>query len=451
MRWYQVARLHPLCRATPFWAACGIAIGVFWSQLGHDFRRSNATSDPAPIKYSGLAAARASVRDNPARIKPAGDLQDCVADDQALEALVVRMLPQWGRFKLQTVAHALRLWGNAAVFDDQTTPHWAGFHRQTPSGQLLQDLLLDDRVFRREAPPGAEPILLRTEYGIAVRYQTPALFEGQLAHPDKLLRICAELGLPSATPVVLRDGEGQVRDLVSESMARVDEGREMEWTAEALTRYVRGGAEWTDRFGRKWTVNRITRVLLEKPKGQGVCFGTHVPYALMCVYRIDEDDRFLTRQNRSEFGAYFVDLSARLQRDQCADGSFSWRWAPNVEEPPDVETNEKRSVSRDKNFGMAVTGHHLEWIALAPPGLRPSRASITRAANFLLQDLAGSDLSAESPDYLPATHAARALCLLKNTPPLEFLARAVKRRGAANKPEASLPRSQVSGTSNGRP
>lgn len=62
---------------------------------------------------------------------------------------------------------------------------------------------------------------------------------------------------------------------------------------------------------------------------------------------------------------------------------------------------------------LRTTGHQLEWMALAPAGLRPSDAALSRAANYLAGQLAEMPLSHSQVFYPPLTHSVRSLLLLK--------------------------------------
>lgn len=423
-RWLATTRGPDACeRRWPLVVAgtCGLALGVLWLAFDrHTTSVHNGIALEVAERQPSLARL---VAERPAALCPAPDLADCVGDLKALRDLITRTVPQWRVFKLQNVAHAFRLWGPSVVFDERRLPHRDGFQLHTPSGKELQDILLNDRIYSRNAPPGAEPILFRTRYGIGVRHN-PGLFEGQLAHVDKLLRICAELGLPSSTALVLRQGGGTIRDIVTESMARIDERQELEWTGEGLARYLLPQARWDDRFGRPWSIDRIARLLLNKPRGAGPCFGTHGACVLMTLYRVDQEQAVLSAEVREQIRGYFRDVSRSLEYGQTGQGSYAWRWAPNVEEPRRARP-EQAGNHPELAFGVAVTGHHLEWIALAPPDLRPSRRSIRRASAFLLETLASQPVNGQSPEYPAVTHAARALCLLVNQPAERILAEAL--------------------------
>jgi|SRR5579875_148173 len=95
------------------------------------------------------------------------------------------------------------------------------------------------------------------------------------------------------------------------------------------------------------------------------------------------------------------------------------RWSPTI------------SISKkdEQLLSLTATGHHLEWVAIAPPDLRPPKAAIAKAIEGVLriwQKPGWFTSVAYSECYLDLTHLARALCLLLgNTDPNALVRRTV--------------------------
>jgi hypothetical protein len=70
---------------------------------------------------------------------------------------------------------------------------------------------------------------------------------------------------------------------------------------------------------------------------------------------------------------------------------------------------------------IRVTGHHLEWIAVAPKELRPSDASVSKAIRFLQETMSRTPGDTYYAYYNLMTHAARALVLFSGREPVEVL------------------------------
>ncbi len=62
---------------------------------------------------------------------------------------------------------------------------------------------------------------------------------------------------------------------------------------------------------------------------------------------------------------------------------------------------------------LLCTGHHLEWISLAPPEFCPTEAAIERAAGFITATLPTHSYGTITASYAPFSHAARSVALLK--------------------------------------
>ncbi|HLQ44090.1 MAG TPA: hypothetical protein VK137_05115, partial [Planctomycetaceae bacterium] len=69
---------------------------------------------------------------------------------------------------------------------------------------------------------------------------------------------------------------------------------------------------------------------------------------------------------------------------------------------------------------VIATGHHLEWLAIAPESLHPPRQQIRQAAAWIIQKtiaLSGSEIL---DNYTFYSHVGNALCLWRKTTPSAF-------------------------------
>ena len=95
-------------------------------------------------------------------------------------------------------------------------------------------------------------------------------------------------------------------------------------------------------------------------------------------------------------------VAVLLSRSQAAEGYWTRRWPYGA-----AAKTDKASLS-DK---ILVTGHHLEWLALAPAEIHPPREQLVRAAQWLAWAMLEVDDAQLAKSYGPFSHAARALCL----------------------------------------
>ena len=101
---------------------------------------------------------------------------------------------------------------------------------------------------------------------------------------------------------------------------------------------------------------------------------------------------------------------------QFPDGHWPPNWPAGraaVENPrPDADFKDVKDV--------IATGHHLEWLAIAPPELHPPRAMVQKAARWLI-DNTTSQPDAEIYDkYTFYSHVGNALALWRKTHPAAF-------------------------------
>lgn len=331
-----------------------------------------------------------------------------ICSDEQLAAVLERVQPPRDMPTTNHLVHALRLWGPAAVFDDA----------HTPSGRAMRDCLLDDRRFQQMAGSQSPPLLFRESDGVFARsYDDGASFQQTSSfHSDDLLATLAESGLSLDTPLHLRDGEGRVADLLTAAMRRFYPDRhEYEWTIIALARYAHPIQPWRNKYGEKIDVETLVKELTDKPPELGPCDGLHRLEALAVLYRIDQQSPALSQRVKRRMLSYMQQASHRLVHAQSVEGYWSSGWS----KPQSKVQSPRSNVSETLHDKLLVTGHHLEWLALAPEEVQPPRETIVRAGQWLAKTLLEMDSKSLLDAYGPYSHAARALCLWKGVEPME--------------------------------
>jgi len=266
--------------------------------------------------------------------------------------------------------------------------------------------------------------------GMATRQ---ALDARAAAHVDDLLAAAAEADLPLSTPIFAGGRAGTLRDLLRGAIARFEIDQELEFTAVALAAYLPPVKSWTNRRGETFTFDDVARKLLEPVTPKQACYGTHVPYALAFLFQIDglfgigEIEPILDPATRRDVVARLRRLSRELEESQDEAGS----WAPRQVRPDWLDDDRELTAFR-------VTGHHIEWIALAPSEARPSRDSVERAARWLYKAVLAQPAAYAyfGTGYNDNTHAARALLLLHHRTAAEFCQRTSEVRRS---PERAMP------------
>jgi hypothetical protein len=331
--------------------------------------------------------------------------------------------PPYDPVNTNVFIHALRLWGPNAVFSDTCSP----------SGEQLLQYFLDDKTFREFNGEKTPPIFERTADGL-IRARS---FDDRFAHrttssyhTDDLLATFAESGVPLDTKVQLRDGQTTVREIADSALQDFHLARhEYEWTAIAYARYIFPTKRWKNKYGETITVDDLVNELIDKPQGVGPCNGLHRLEALVVLYRADEQAHVLTAQTRHKMLACMSQVSELLVQAQTNDGFWTRNWPRGH-----LGRTDEQATVYDK---LLVTGHHLEWLALAPESVQPPRENVVRAARWTVKTILEMDQENLNEHYGPFSHAARALCLWRGKEPNEFWSQRENLSGGRESPESA--------------
>lgn len=346
-------------------------------------------------------------RDTPWVIAPQHN-EPLVASDGELLQVLQRVTPPARPVLTNNYVHALRLWGAEATFDDP----------QTPSGARLRDYFLQDGTFRELAGRRVPPLWERMPDGtLRARFfdDGPQHRNTSSYHTDDLLATLGETGTPLDTPLILRDGQASVRDLLQSSLLDFHLARhEFEWSIISYARYAFPQKRWRNKYGEMIRVDDLVDELVDSPMGVGPCNGLHRLEALVVLYRADEQAHVLSRSTRRKMLQHMAATSALLADAQASEGYWTRHWPRGAAGRTDDE-----ATVYDK---LLVTGHQLEWLALAPAEVHPPRETIVRAARWTLKTILEISPDELRDHYGPFSHAARALCLWRGREPVEIWA-----------------------------
>lgn len=343
-------------------------------------------------------------RNEPLVIAPRFDDPRVVTDEQ-LAAVLDRVKPPAEPIVTNNFVHALRLWGTDADFGDS----------KIPTGRQLRDYFLDDAAFRHLAGDKAPPLFYRGLNGIEVRSFDDRITDRATSshHADDLLATLAESSIPLDTTMHLRDSQAKVSELLETSLSRFHlDQLEYEWTAIAYARYVFPQREWRNKFGQRIDVDQLVDEIISQAPDLGPCNGLHRLEALAVLNRADEQVHALSRRTKLKVLLYMKRASMLLAEAQTADGYWTRQW-PQGKAAASPDTKQGPTL-HDK---LLVTGHHLEWLALAPDEVQPPRETIVRAGQWLARTLVEMDQKQLIEAYGPYSHAARALCLWRSKEP----------------------------------
>jgi hypothetical protein len=366
-------------------------------------------------------------RNEPALIAPTYNEPRLCTDRQLAEVLD-RVKPPGAKpadkntapINTNNMIHALRLWGQDAEFGDPTIP----------SGREMLGYFLDDAVFQKWAGKETPPLFFVGEDGIQPRiFEDNGKYRSTSSyHPDDLLATLAETGTSLDTPLHLRGSEAKVQHLLDDSLRRFYLDRlEFEWSTISYIRYLYPLKQWRNKYGERISVDALVQELLEKAPEAGPCDGLHRLEALVLLHRVDAaaqaagQKSILSKNDRRRILGYMQRVSELLVASQSPEGFWTRQWSQGTPPPePQVaigtKVERKTAAMHDK---LLVTGHQLEWLALAPEQIQPPRENIVRAGQWITRTLLELDHQQLTETYGPYSHAARALCLWRSVKPME--------------------------------
>lgn len=360
-----------------------LAAGVAWSALG-------AARPGFGPRLPRFATAPSEVRSLHA--------EPLVVSDEQLSAVLQKLRPRLNtpQPKINYVDHALRFWGlNDSPADDGCF-----------SGEELRKLLTDDSRFTAAWGPKTRPLLRVRDGGVAIRTQQG---NATASHVDHTLATLAEVGTPLDFPLVSRQGESNVGELLRQAVRTLDVNQpEYEWTVLAVALYAVDGKPWVAADGDRVDFDRLARRLMRQQYVQGVCFGNHRLYTLAALLQLNEQKPLLSSETRAEIVRHLTEATQRLVRSQAPAGHWDGGWSN-----PDAPAREraKESDLDDTARRLLATGHALEWWAIAPSEVQPPRETVVRAGQWLVAQVDRLDDEAIMKNYTFLTHVGRALCL----------------------------------------
>ena len=238
--------------------------------------------------------------------------------------------------------------------------------------------------FRRQYPD-APNLIIRTEWGCAVRFASPDKsritddepIQGE-RHIDQLLATLAEAGVPLEQGIETEWGRTTVAELLESSYKAFVRDQDPVWSLVAYCSYFPKRTKWTNRFGEEISFEMIARGVMARELDDGPCSGTHKQYALTRLLLADETNHILSSNLRLEIQQYLRRCCAALEQSQLPNGSWNFDWAKS-----EAPTSERMETINTTPWLIHVTAHHLEWLCLLPKDLQPPKQMVERAARFV--------------------------------------------------------------------
>jgi hypothetical protein len=155
--------------------------------------------------------------------------------------------------------------------------------------------------------------------------------------------------------------------------------------------------------------------LLDVPLGKGCCAGTHVPYTILTLLRVDEQVPILDPKIRTKAETWLERVAAVLEKTQNEDGTWRRDWG---------DTGQDGFLYGDPVLdNITIVGHHLEWLGLAPERFRISKPMIQKSVIAVVAQIEQQPpLEHRSfKSILPCSHVGVALCQFRQKSATDFV------------------------------
>ncbi|GIX04013.1 MAG: hypothetical protein KatS3mg113_1019 [Planctomycetaceae bacterium] len=339
-----------------------------------------------------------------------------VVSDEELAQVLQRILPRFPREKLRpnVVEHALRTWGAKIDFEDS----------ELLSGPEMVRFLTDHASYITSWGQQIEPLLQDRQPGVTVRWGRE---ECASVHHDHLLACLTEAGLPLDTPVYTPKQRTRLAAILQQAIYdfHVDEA-EVEWSSLAFTLW-QIPQPWRNDQRRELSFDLLAERLMRGDRKLGTCSGTHRVYTLIVLWRLNEQRPLLSAEMKTRVWEHLRGVQQAILASQFPEGYWPSNW-------PEGEAAIRLPVNEELYRRVIATGHHLEWLALAPEELQLPRERIRRAARWLVETTTRQPGRILRDQYTFFSHVGNALCLWRRTRPADFW-----KRWCATHPPAEQP------------
>lgn len=379
-------------------ALAALALSGLWHRPARVEARIVPKTTSAP-----QSAAAPQLRNRPLRIEPLYNDAQLISDAD-LTDVVTRLLPRFSREKLtpNIAEHAVRVWGEDATF---TVP-------DAMSGHEMVAFLTDHALFAASWGDQSPPLLQRGPRGVLVRWgDTPS--ESQ--HPDHWLACLSEAGIARDALVSTPQGRTTFADALEQAAYSFDPNHlEIEWSGLSFALWLPPQSRWVNREGRAVSFDQMALELLRPKPKTGACAGTHRLYTLMALLRVDDEYSILSGEVRDRSMAYLRTIAPLLRASQHPDGYWTAAWGLGAQ-------GLAGAASTDIPQRVVATGHHLEWLAIAPVELHPSREDLYKASRWLLNTIQQQKHDTLMREYMFYSHVLSAFCLWRSVRPTEVV------------------------------
>jgi len=230
-------------------------------------------------------------------------------------------------------------------------------------------------------------------------YTQPYHFEG---HPNQFLAILTMSDLPAETEFIAWENRKPVpvtiQQMVEHAKMVVNDREEQTWTLWALSKYLPSDAEWINKDGESWGIERLVLKQARANLNKAACGGTHGLFALSHARKhhlaVEGNDLTGVWIEADQTIKKHINIARALQ---YSDGAFSCGYFAYQD--------------YKKNFAerLSPTGHTLEFLMMAVDDEELSKNWIRKGVEHVANDLI--DNKRNSIDCGPLYHALSGLVI----------------------------------------
>ena len=134
----------------------------------------------------------------------------------------------------------------------------------------------------------------------------------------------------------------------------------------------------------------------------------------MALIRLDDEFKdTLSDDERKNALAYLKSVRDLIVDSQFPDGHWPSNW-------PEGKAAVEKPVADEFKTIVIATGHHLEWLSIAPQELHPPEATIQRAMHWIVKTTKEQPQQTILDNYTFFSHIGKAAAMWRKTSPEAF-------------------------------
>lgn len=232
--------------------------------------------------------------------------------------------------------------------------------------------------------------------GRAHPFSVPYAFEG---HPNQFVAILTMTDVPLDHQFKTADGPITMADIVKHAQMEVTHREGTTWTLWFLAHYLPYDAEWRNKSGEYWSIERLVQIQNKVVVEKAACGGCHNLFALSLSRNNQLQETGSIRGVWMEADQKIRRYTEIARRTQNRDGSFSSDYLRS------------RKYSKEFKRRIATSGHILEFLMAALPQNRLKEQWVRNAVNNIANDLIR--FRSEPADVGALYHAVDSLVLFR--------------------------------------